>query len=220
MAKRFADTDKYKKRFIRTLPAAYKILWDYICLDCNHAGIWHVDFDIAQIYVGKDVSINKEDALKYFNESEERIVILNGGSKWLIVPFLEFQYGELNPCNKVHNSILMILEKEGIKGLVRPLQGSKDMDMDMDKDKDKDNNSKKPTLREVANYCKERKNTIDPVEFINYYEANGWVQGNSRKPIKDWKACIRTWEAKQNKINNIIKTATPKATMACYQKVT
>ncbi len=44
MSKRFADTDKYKKPFIRNLPAAYKLLWDYICLDCDHAGIWQVDF--------------------------------------------------------------------------------------------------------------------------------------------------------------------------------
>ena len=51
----------------------------------------------------------------------------------------------------------------------------------------------KPTLEEVKEYCLERNNNVDAEMFIDYYEANGWVQGKG-KPIKDWKACIRTWE--------------------------
>lgn len=50
-----------------------------------------------------------------------------------------------------------------------------------------------PTLEEVRAYCEERHNTVDPQRFIDYYTANGWVQGRG-KPIKDWKACVRTWE--------------------------
>ena len=52
---------------------------------------------------------------------------------------------------------------------------------------------KKPTLEEVKEYCLERQNGIDAEQFIDYYDANGWVQGKN-KPVKDWKACIRTWE--------------------------
>lgn len=50
-----------------------------------------------------------------------------------------------------------------------------------------------PTVEEVAAYCKERGNTVDPQHFVDYYSANGWVQGRG-KPIKDWKAAVRTWE--------------------------
>lgn len=50
-----------------------------------------------------------------------------------------------------------------------------------------------PTLEQVKAYCLERKNGIDAERFIDYYSANGWVQGRG-KPIKDWKACVRTWE--------------------------
>jgi hypothetical protein len=59
----------------------------------------------------------------------------------------------------------------------------------------------KPTIEEVESYCKERNNNVDPHRFINYYEANGWVQGKARKPIKDWKACIRTWERENQEEN-------------------
>lgn len=54
-----------------------------------------------------------------------------------------------------------------------------------------------PTLTEVTEYCTERKNGINPERFIDYYSANGWVQGKGKK-IKDWKACVRTWERNTN----------------------
>jgi len=50
-----------------------------------------------------------------------------------------------------------------------------------------------PTVLEVADYCVERKNNVDAEAFVNFYTANGWVQGKG-KPIKDWKAAVRTWE--------------------------
>lgn len=138
MAKRFTDTEKYKKSFIKGLPAAYKIFWDYLYHDCNFAGIWEVDFEVAQIRIGKDALIDPEEALKLFNTSEERIEILDGGTKWLIKPFLSFQYGDLNPLNRVHASILEKLKKQGVKGLASPLQGAKEKEKDKEEEKDKE----------------------------------------------------------------------------------
>lgn len=54
-----------------------------------------------------------------------------------------------------------------------------------------------PSVDEVRAYCQERKNGIDPEAFVDYYTANGWVQGKG-KPIKDWKATVRTWERRDN----------------------
>ena len=69
-----------------------------------------------------------------------------------------------------------------------------------------------PSVLEVAEYCVERNNGIDAETFVDFYTANGWMQGQG-KPIKDWKACVRTWErrekekktakpAKKNSFNN------------------
>ena len=52
-----------------------------------------------------------------------------------------------------------------------------------------------PTLEEVAAYCRERKNGIDPGRFLDYHAANGWKL-SSGNPLRDWKAAIRTWEAR------------------------
>ena len=55
-----------------------------------------------------------------------------------------------------------------------------------------------PSLEEVSAYCRERANGIDAQRFLDFYSANGWVQGRG-KPIRDWKAAVRTWERSAQK---------------------
>lgn len=55
----------------------------------------------------------------------------------------------------------------------------------------------KPTVEEVSEYCKERNNNIDPYTFIDFYESKDWYVGKNK--MKDWKACIRTWEKRNIK---------------------
>lgn len=54
----------------------------------------------------------------------------------------------------------------------------------------------KPTIQEIKDYCFERKNNIDAEHFFNYYETRNW------KDIKNWRACIITWEKNKNKFTN------------------
>ena len=60
-----------------------------------------------------------------------------------------------------------------------------------------------PTLSEVIAYCNERGNHVDPQRFINHYSANGWMRGKNK--IKDWKACVRTWEQNDNQTTTTVK---------------
>jgi len=131
MAKRFTDSDKWKKPFIRSMEAPFKLLWLYILDDCDHAGIWQVDEDVAKIKIGLDIDFKK--AIEVFGN---HIQIIDGGEKWFISDFIEFQYGELNPENRVHNSILTLHKKYKIKPLTSPLKGAMDKDKDKDKDKE------------------------------------------------------------------------------------
>jgi hypothetical protein len=57
----------------------------------------------------------------------------------------------------------------------------------------------KPTLEEIKAYCEEIKSQIDPQEFLDHYQKNGWVYGKNETPVKDWKACVRTWERNKKK---------------------
>lgn len=150
MAKRFTDSNKYKKTFVRGLQGAYKLLWDFLYHDCDHAGIWIVDFKIAQYYIGEDMPVNRVEALKQFNEEEVRVVEIEGGKKWFIPSFIEFQYGKLSRTNKAHNNIISPLLKYGLidenlnliqftpKEHSSPLQGDKDKDKEKEKEKEKE----------------------------------------------------------------------------------
>lgn len=55
-----------------------------------------------------------------------------------------------------------------------------------------------PSVEEVSAYCTERGNKINAQTFVDYYQARGWRVGNSNSPMKDWKACVRTWEQRQS----------------------
>jgi len=74
---------------------------------------------------------------------------------------------------------------------------------DKDKDKDKDSvlpdgstaRAKRftpPSAEEIAAYCRERKNRVDPQRFLDFYAAKDWMIGKNR--MKDWRAAVRTWE--------------------------
>jgi len=49
-----------------------------------------------------------------------------------------------------------------------------------------------PTLEHVIEYCKERKNKVDPEKWFHHYESNGWLVGKNK--MKSWKSAIITWE--------------------------
>lgn len=75
-----------------------------------------------------------------------------------------------------------------------------------DKEERKEINKEKsrPTLEQVRDYCHERNNGVDPQRWFDYYSANGWKVG--KNPMKDWKACVRTWERNSNASTDTIPT--------------
>ena len=202
MAKRFTDTDKWKKGFIRNLPAKFKLLWLYILDDCNHAGIWDTDFEVASIRIGSKIS--EKEACKVF---AEQIKIFDKGNKWFIPKFIDFQYGTLNENSRPHQAVIKLLDKydvyniEGISPVdVAGFEGEISKPI-------KFKRFKKPDYHEVADYCIDRKeqgNNVDPRKFVDFYESNGWKVG--KNPMKDWKAAVRNWErnAPKDKTNRKI----------------
>jgi hypothetical protein len=54
-----------------------------------------------------------------------------------------------------------------------------------------------PTEDEVRAYVQERGSAVDPQTFVDFYAAKGWMIGKNK--VKDWKACVRTWEKREQK---------------------
>jgi len=50
-----------------------------------------------------------------------------------------------------------------------------------------------PTPIEVGEYAESIDFTLDGSVFCDYYESQGWKKNNGQ-PVKDWKACVRTWK--------------------------
>ena len=214
MAKRMTDTDKWKKRFLRELKPQHKLLWFYILDDCNHAGIWDVDIEVASIRIGETLVY---DMLP--QEFLNKIEIFDNGDKWFIPDFIEFQYGELNPNSNVHKSVIALLDKYNLQGYLKGSQALPEGVQDKDKDKDivkvksKVKRFVKPTIEEVADYCNERSNDVDAEKFYDYYSSNGWKVG--KNAMKDWKASVRTWE---NNTTQQQKASQPKQILTAWEQ--
>lgn len=134
MAKRFTDSNKWDHAWFRKLSPEMKCVWIFLCDKCDHAGIWIVDFESLNFHVGtKEV-----DEFLIFQQFGDKIEKLDS-DKYLIRSFIQFQYGTLNPQNRVHQSVLSRLKKVAPnKDLISTLEGAKDKDKDKDKEKDKE----------------------------------------------------------------------------------
>ena len=66
-------------------------------------------------------------------------------------------------------------------------------------EKPKRKNFVKPTVEEIAAFCKEKNYNINAQQFFNYYESNGWKIG--RNAMKSWQAAVQNWNIR-DKANN------------------
>lgn len=55
-----------------------------------------------------------------------------------------------------------------------------------------------PTTAEVAEYITENHLNVNAERFVAYYESVGWKVGGKAK-MKDWKAAVRNWAARDKK---------------------
>jgi hypothetical protein len=132
----------FRKEWFKNLEQHYKLFWFYLLADCDHAGIWETDFEVASIRIG--TTIDSSVAERLFSG---QIQVLDAGKRWFIKDFPSFQYGHLNEKNPIHRSVKALLGSKGLQSVAEgltqgplqgPLQGPKDKDKDKDKDKVKD----------------------------------------------------------------------------------
>ena len=57
-----------------------------------------------------------------------------------------------------------------------------------------------PTVEQVQEYCAQRCYNVNAQEFVAHYTANGCRLGKAK--IKDWKACVITWEKNSKSSSN------------------
>jgi len=159
MAKRFVETDLWKKKWYRKMPPRMKLFYFYLLTNCDHAGMYDVDLELAEFQIGMEVK--QQDVDKHFQDHIEVIK----EDKWFIKKFPEFQYGELNPNVKAHASVIKILTRYNCLQRV-PNSYKSVQNKDIDKVKVK---YKEKEIKEMV----EKSDTIDmndPYEFFRILE--------------------------------------------------
>lgn len=63
-----------------------------------------------------------------------------------------------------------------------------------------------PSISEVQEYVSEKGFSIDPENFVNFYESKGWMVGKNK--MKSWKACVSTWQKREQKKSGTINERT------------
>ena len=194
MAKRYTDTDKWKKMWFRKLKNDHKVFWMYLLDQCDHAGIWEVDFDLASYFCNgiKETEI-RDTFIKQYQE-------FDNGKRWFLKDFIEFQYRELDESNRVHKSVITLLKRHGLyKGLISPLQEAKDKDKDKaldkvkDKDKDKRENSKKNQLEIIESELDLLQAEFHQVDvLIEFDKFQDYLKANAKR-YANYKSAFRNW---------------------------
>lgn len=183
MAKRFTDNEKWKDAWFMDLPSKYKLFWLYLLDECNHAGIWKVNFKVASFHIGEHLEYSEVKRIM-----NNRINVLDD-EKWYIKKFIKYQYKceiqELNPKNKAHLSTIKILNEYDIfKPLTSPLLGVKD------KDKDKDN------------IVIEEKNTTSE-DYVKEIDNNQKQEYTEERFLKRWKDARLHFDKKPTNISKL-----------------
>lgn len=101
--------------------------------------------------------------------------------------------------NNISNDILF-KEKKSLEDEIEGLK--KELETLKKKKKRETKPFTKPTVEEIAEYCLERQNNINPKNFFTYYDVADWKDTNG-KPVKNWKQRIISWENKEEPTLNV-----------------
>jgi len=86
--KRFTDTDKWRDPWFRKLSSGVKLAFLFIVDNCDNAGVWDADMELADFSIGMEIPWQKvRDALG------DRMEVLKSG-KWHLKKFVNFQFGK------------------------------------------------------------------------------------------------------------------------------
>ena len=164
----------------------------------------------AKLLYGEITCLTNENGFcfatnKYFADlyDKSKVTISKWISELVSSGYLSTSYTYKEGSKEIDKRYISILKggiKENLKGGIK--ENFKD-NISLSKDKhinNKGTSFKKPTVNDIKEYCLWRNNGIDAETFFDFYESKNWLIGKNK--MKDWKACVRTWEKRQNKTNN------------------
>lgn len=98
---------------------------------------------------------------------------------------------EVNAANRAGKKAEPETNKENLAAEPQPEEKPA---QEIQQEKPKRKNFVKPTVEEIAAFCKEKKYNVNAQQFFNYYESNGWKIG--RNAMKSWQAAVQNWNTR------------------------
>ncbi len=175
-------------RYSKTLTPNAKLLYAEITALCNMNGKCTASTEyFCRVYEVSRASIQNWLSLLEKNGYITRVLIYRQGSKEILSRYIK------------------LVDKPSLK------MCTDNTNINITNTNLTDSNTKvgfvKPTIIDIKEYCKERKNNVDCETFFDFYESNGWKVG--KNSMKNWKASVRTWEKSRNNKNNTNDRTTP-----------
>lgn len=138
--------------------------------------------------MANDLDLSKQAVLNIITKLvDKELIVKNPATKHLKVSVLFLEY--LNDYKKFTDGKETLLERS--KNFTET--GKKTLPNNNTNNK---NTFIRPKAEEITEYSKEIGFTLDGNQFIDHYEARGWLIG--KNPMKDWKAAVRTWKRNSN----------------------
>lgn len=108
---RFRNTALSREAWYRKLKPAFKCVWEFICDECDKAGMWTVDVDALEFFIGEPIDFNQFMIAVNADRDEgnQRVEWYNNKKKVWVTGFTAFQYGELSSNCKPHEKIILLL---------------------------------------------------------------------------------------------------------------
>ena len=101
MGIRFTETEKWSDKLFRKWKPETKLLFLFILDNCDCAGFWEVDLEVAAFYIGLDVGTLTES----FKELEDRF-LSDGKFIWVKSFLMHQKHDSFKPNDKVVIGIL------------------------------------------------------------------------------------------------------------------
>lgn len=177
------------------LPIPSQLLWYRLMSICNKAG-WSEWVTVGNQRLMATLQMSREAS--FIKARDELIkaglIEYQKGKKGCPNKYRMVSFTFKNEVQSVVKSVVQNVVKSEVQTEVESVAIYK---LKQNETKEKDANASKkkfapPSLEEVEAYCKERGNTVDAAQFIDFYASKGWLVG--KVVMKDWKAAIRTWE--------------------------
>ena len=196
--KRMFDKSIIENDYFMDLPMGSKALYFLLGMEADDEGFVSPK-RVLKLYGGSDDDIKVLISKKFIIPFESGVVVI---TDWKINNWLdkrrikETRYQLEKATLNIENGRYIQGAKQVLSKCLESIEENsiEENSIEENREEEKSDGFKKPSLTEIENYCSERNNNINANHFYDFYESKGWFIGKNK--MKNWQACIRTWEKK------------------------